>query len=67
MTTTHTHKVVTWTTPSGQRLDVCTACEDRLRAAREWPRNDRGEEYCQATFGRHEGLCHLGPTYAEGQ
>ena len=55
----HTHRVVTWQSPSGATLDVCTACATRLEAAHSWPRTESGEEYCQVSHGEHRGTCEL--------
>lgn len=49
--------VVTYQTPSGETIEICDACEARLTAARDWPRSSRGEEYCQVSYGRHDGSC----------
>ena len=49
-------RVVTWQSPAGERISITPAQERRLRASRVWPRDRRGEEYCQV----HRGL-HVGP------
>jgi hypothetical protein len=50
-------KVITWQTDSGDKINICRECESRLRAEGEWPRNQRGEEYCQVSMGLHRGHC----------
>jgi len=51
--------VITWTSPNGSKLDVCIACEKRLRRRGTWPRDSQGQEYCQVSVGRHPGICDL--------
>lgn len=55
--TTHDVQTVIYQSPGGARLSICTACERRLRDAREWPKDARGEEYCQVHRGRAPGRC----------
>lgn len=43
--------VVTWQAPDGATLDVCRACEARLKKDR-WPRN-RSAEFCTVSHGLH--------------
>lgn len=62
MTTTdtarrHESPVVTYESSSGLTIDVCRACEARLRAAGRWPRDPRGEEYATVSHGLHRGVC----------
>lgn len=57
--TAHSNRVVTWQSPSGQTIDVCRICEERLNAEHTWPRDGRGEEYCQVSRGEHHGECDL--------
>jgi hypothetical protein len=52
-------KVITWVSPAGQTINVCRKCEARLTAAREWPRDGRGDEYCQVHRGLHRGECDI--------
>lgn len=56
----HARKVVTWQSPRGGKLDVCTRCETILRRARTWPKDSAGQEYCTVSFGKHVGRCDLG-------
>ena len=61
-------QVITWQTPSGRTLNACKPCETKLTVADEWPRDARGEEYCQVHEGRHSGVCDVcsvGRTYDE--
>lgn len=51
--------VVTWESPMEQRLNVCPNCERELRAKHEWPKDSRGEEYCQVYIGAHDGTCDI--------
>ena len=57
-------KVVTWQAPNGQTLNICLRCEDQilLDSAAAWPRNARGEEYCQVSHGAHDGRCDVHPS-----
>lgn len=48
-------KVVTWSTPSGDSINLTKAQERRLTKAGRWPRNAQGDEYCQVSFGLHAG------------
>jgi hypothetical protein len=48
-------KVTTWQTASGEKIDICKVCEKSLSG--DWPRNDRGEEFCQVSHGLHDGEC----------
>jgi hypothetical protein len=48
-------KVVTYSAPSGGSINVTYKQERRLRNARTWPKNERGEEYCQVSHGLHAG------------
>ena len=48
-------KVITWQTPQGRTINVCQDCEGQLTGA--WPRDKRGEEYCQVHEGLHTGHC----------
>jgi hypothetical protein len=51
------NQVVTWQSPSGASMALCAACEKRLKAAGEWPKDGRGQELCQVHRGRHPGQC----------
>jgi hypothetical protein len=53
----HMCDVVTWQSPGGDTIDICPECEDRLTAAHEWPRDERGEDYCSVSYGLHLGRC----------
>ena len=55
--TTHDIDTVVWQSPGGARISICTACERKLRDAREWPKDARGEEYCQVHRGRAPDAC----------
>lgn len=55
-----TTKVLTWESPSNRTINVCQSCEEALRAKHEWPKDNRGEEYCRIGFGGlHDGICTL--------
>jgi hypothetical protein len=53
----HACQVVTWQAPGGGTLNVCLSCEKRLHTERRWPRDARGQEYCQVSHGAHDGRC----------
>lgn len=48
-------KVVTYQAPNGETIDICQDCEAKL--ADNWPRNNRGEEFCSVSHGLHDGDC----------
>lgn len=50
----HTPRVITWQTPSGDKINVCTACK---KARVRIPKTKTGEEYCQVYRGIHRGRC----------
>ena len=54
-------RVVTWQSQSGETIDVCDECQRRLEAAREWPRDGCGREYCSVSHGLHRGQCDVHP------
>lgn len=56
----HSGKVVTYQSPSGGALDVCTQCAKVLERANTWPRDAGGREYCAVSHGLHDGRCDLG-------
>jgi hypothetical protein len=45
--------VVTWSTPSGDTLNITPDQAERLEKRGIWPKNARGEEYCQILHGLH--------------
>jgi hypothetical protein len=51
--------VVTWQSPSGDRVRICQACEARLKADEAWTHDRRGQEHCQVSHGLHWGYCDL--------
>lgn len=55
-TPAHTDTVVTWQS-DGPKIDICTACQERLEAAGVWPKDHRGVEFARASHGRHHGVC----------
>lgn len=56
MTTEPTRtRVVTWQTANGDKINISREQSDRLALAGTWPRNARGEEYCQVSHGEHYG------------
>lgn len=48
-------KVITYSAPSGGEISLTRSQAKRLTAAGRWPRNARGEEYCQVSHGLHTG------------
>lgn len=48
-------RIVTWGSPSGNSISICRECQKRLEAVGQWPRDGRGEEYCQVIFGERYG------------
>lgn len=48
-------KVITYQTPSGDRIDITPAQERKLTQRGVWPRNEAGQEYCQVHKGLHYG------------
>ena len=48
-------KVVTWMSPTGDTMDICRECEAKLEG--RWPKDARGQEYCQVSRGLHRGEC----------
>lgn len=47
--------VITYIAPNGATIRLTQAQIDMLDAARKWPRNPRGEEYCTVSHGLHYG------------
>lgn len=58
MNTSGMKKVVTYQASNGQILRICPECEKSLMA-REWPRNERGEEYATVSQGLHYYYCDI--------
>ena len=56
-------KVITYSTPRGNSIDITPAQERRLAKAGMWLTDARGEEYCQVRYGLHVGE----PTYTDEQ
>ena len=54
-------QVVTWQSPRGKKIHVTPQQEEIARQADVWPRDSRGEVYCQVAFGLHYGE----PTYTD--
>ena len=52
-------KVITYQTPSGDTLDLTPAQAKQFTRLHQWPRNGRGEEYCQVSRGLHESHADL--------
>lgn len=50
-------KVVTWSTPRGDTIDICRECEARMAAKGTWPGHRDGGEYCHVSRGLHYGIC----------
>jgi len=56
---THSRRIVTWQSPSGNTMDICSCCKRRLEAAYSWPKDDDGQEFCSVSRGLHRGVCDL--------
>jgi hypothetical protein len=48
-------KVVTYMTPSGDKINLTALQVHQLNALGKWPKNSHGEEYCQVSHGLHSG------------
>jgi len=48
-------KVITYSAPNGEKMNICPACEKKLEG--NWPKNRRGEEFCSVSHGKHLGHC----------
>lgn len=48
-------KVITYQSPSGARIDISLAQTDALESRGIWPKDSRGQEFCQIRKGEHEG------------
>lgn len=49
-------KVITYQSPNGGTIDLSRKQIAMLEAARVWPRNECGEEYCTVSYGLHFGV-----------
>jgi len=47
--------VITYSSPSGDKIHLTPGQADRLRTQGKWPKTVLGEEYCQVSHGRHAG------------
>ena len=56
-------KVITYQAPNGSKIDVTDKQAKMMEAAGVWPKNNRGEDYCQVSQGLHAGE----PTYNDEQ
>lgn len=56
-------KVVTYQSPNGDTINLTRAQASKLTAARMWPRDYRGQEYCSVSHGLHRGE----PTYTDAE
>lgn len=56
-------KVITYQAPNGSKIDVTVKQAKAMEAAGVWPKNHRGEDYCQVSHGSHAGE----PTYTDEQ
>lgn len=53
-------RVITWSDPNGNEIQICEDCQAAQEAAGTWPKNPvTGTEYCQVSHGLHEGQCEL--------
>ena len=58
MATSAKVKVVTYQSTRGNaRVNICPACERRLRAEKVWPHDLHGEECCTVSHGLHYAYC----------
>ena len=48
-------KVITYQAPDSAAIDICQDCESKL--AGNWPRNNKGEEFCSVSHGLHDDEC----------
>lgn len=48
-------KVITYSASNGESIDLTPAQVKKLEKAGTWPKNNRGEEYCQVSHGLHVG------------
>lgn len=53
----HGGQVVTWQSPRGDTIEICTRCTAHLTRAKRWPKDGSGGEYCQVHRGEHAGTC----------
>jgi hypothetical protein len=44
-------QAVIYQTSTGEKIRICPACERKLKAAGEWPKNGVGEEYHSVSRG----------------
>lgn len=49
---------ITYQSPTGATLNICTECEKRLDG-QPWPKDNTGQEYCTVSHGLHQGVCDL--------
>jgi hypothetical protein len=56
-------RVIEYESPTGQRITLTPAQVRRLDAARVWPRDGLGAEYCRVFRGLHRGV----PTYDDAE
>lgn len=56
-------QVITYSSPDGPSINLTVAQVDVLEAAECWPKDGMGREYCDITFGQHEGT----PTYSDAE
>lgn len=52
-------QVVVWQSPNGRKKAICLDCGDRLNSEGLWPKDSRGEEFCQVHRGQHWGQCDI--------
>jgi len=48
-------KVVTYQSPANNSINICKKCEGRLSG--NWPKDNKGQEYCAVSYGLHTGTC----------
>ena len=48
-------KVITYQSPSGQRITLTEHMVRLLESGNAWPKDSRGDEYCTVYHGWHEG------------
>jgi hypothetical protein len=50
----NTMRVVTYISPNGHKIDICPECAASIK---EWPKDEKGAEYCSVSHGLHRGEC----------
>ena len=59
MKSVHTAQVITWMDGSGNSINICRHCQERMESQGVWPKSGVGVEYCQVSRGLHRGQCEI--------